>query len=515
MSKEKTIKKSEDGDFAKNLFKAADKLRKNIDAAEYKNVALGLVFLKYISDSFEELYQKLLDQKSDGANPEDIDEYRAMNVFYVPQEARWSYLYGRAKLPTIGEDLDKAMEAIEKLNPDLKGILPKVFARPNLDKASLGGLIDLIGDIALGDAQSRSKDLLGRVYEYFLGEFANAEGKKGGQFYTPKSIVKLMVEMIEPYKGRIYDPCCGSGGMFIMSEKFVKAHSGRIDDIAVYGQESNQTTYRLARMNMAIQSIDGTGIKWNTEGSFLKDEHKDLKADFILANPPFNVSDWSGELLQNDPRWQYGKPPVGNANFAWIQHMLYHLAPNGIMATVLANGSLSSQSSGEGDIRKALVDANLVDCIVMLPKQLFYNTGIPACIWFLSRKRVGNTDRKKKDEVLFIDASNTGFMADRTHKEFSDDDITMIAQTYHNWRTDGAYEDKKGFSKSATITDIKKHNYVLTPGRYVGITDAIDDGVSFEEKMTKLTIELKGQMEEEVRLNEEIKKQLANVGIKI
>lgn len=513
MVKSQSLQKAEP--FEKQLFKAADKLRKNIDAAEYKNVALGLVFLKYISDSFEELYQKLLDQKSDGANPEDIDEYRAVNVFYVPQEARWSYLYGRAKLPTIGEDLDKAMEAIEKLNPDLKGILPKVFARPNLDKASLGGLIDLIGDIALGDAQSRSKDLLGRVYEYFLGEFANAEGKKGGQFYTPKSIVKLMVEMIEPYKGRIYDPCCGSGGMFIMSEKFVDKHSGRKDDIAIYGQESNQTTYRLARMNMAIQGIDGTGIKWNTEGSFLKDEHKDLKADFILANPPFNVSDWSGELLQNDPRWQYGRPPAGNANFAWIQHMLYHLAPNGIMATVLANGSLSSQSSGEGEIRQALVDANLVDCIVMLPKQLFYNTGIPACIWFLSRKRVGNTDRKRKDEVLFIDASNTGFMADRTHKEFSDDDIAMIAQTYHNWRTGGEYEDKKGFSKSAIIAEIQKHNYVLTPGRYVGITDAIDDGIPFEEKMAKLTAELKDQMSEEQRLNEEIKKQLAKVGIEI
>ncbi len=502
--------------FEKNLFKAADKLRKNIDAAEYKNVALGLVFLKYISDSFEELYQKLVDKKSEGANPEDIDEYRAVNVFYVPQEARWSYLYGRAKLSTIGEDLDKAMEAIEKLNPDLKGILPKVFARPNLDKASLGGLIDLIGDVSLGDEASKSKDLLGKVYEYFLGEFANAEGKKGGQFYTPQSIVKLMVEMIEPYKGRVYDPCCGSGGMFIMSEKFIKSHSGRIDDLAIYGQESNQTTYRLARMNMAIQGIDGSGIKWNTEGSFLKDEHKDLKADFILANPPFNVSDWSGELLQNDPRWQYGKPPAGNANFAWIQHMLYHLAPNGIMATVLANGSLSSQSSGEGDIRKALVDADLVDCIVMLPKQLFYNTGIPACIWFLSRKRVGNADRKHNKEVLFIDASEVGFMADRTHKEFSDEDIRMIADTYHNWRTNnGKYEDKKGFSKSAEISDIQKHNYVLTPGRYVGITDSIDDGIPFEEKMTKLTAELKEQMAEEGRLNEEIKKQLAKVEINL
>jgi type I restriction enzyme M protein len=425
-------------------------------------------------------------------------------------------LYGRAKLPSIGEDLDKAMEAIEKQNPTLKGILPKVFARPNLDKASLGGLIDLIGDIALGNEEAKSKDLLGRVYEYFLGEFANAEGKKGGQFYTPKPIVKLMVEMIEPYKGRVYDPCCGSGGMFIMSEKFIKQHAGRLDDIAIYGQESNQTTYRLARMNMAIQGIDGSGIKWNTEGSFLKDEHKDLKADYILANPPFNVSDWSGELLQNDPRWQYGKPPAGNANFAWIQHMLYHLAPNGIMATVLANGSLSSQSSGEGDIRKALVDANLVDCIVMLPKQLFYNTGIPACIWFLSRKRVGNADRKLNDEVLFIDASETGYMADRTHRSFSDEDIIMLADTYHNWRkNNGKYEDKKGFCKSAKIADIQKHNYVLTPGRYVGITDAIDDGIPFEEKITKLTAELKDQMVEEGRLNDEIKKQLDKLGFKI
>lgn len=512
-----TDKKTKSEPFEKTLFKAADKLRKNIDAAEYKHVALGLVFLKYISDSFEELHAELEKEKAagTGADPEDIDEYRAKQIFYVPQEARWSYLHGRSKLPAIGEDLDKAMDAIEKLNPELKGILPKVYARPNLDKSSLGGLVDLIGNIALGDVISRSKDLMGRVYEYFLGEFANAEGKKGGQFYTPKSIVKLMVEMIEPYKGRIYDPCSGSSGMFVMSEKFIKSHSGRIDDIAVYGQESNQTTWKLSRMNLAIRGIDGSGVKWNAEGSFLKDAHPDLKADFILANPPFNVSDWGGELLQNDPRWQYGKPPVGNANFAWIQHMLYHLAPNGIMATVLANGSLSSQSSGEGDIRKALVDVNLVDCIVMLPKQMFYNTGIPACIWFLSRKRVGNTDRKKKDEVLFIDASDTGYMADRTHKEFSDDDIAMIAQTYHNWRTGGEYEDKKGFSKSATIAEIQKHNYVLTPGHYVGITDAIDDGIPFEEKMEKLTAELKEQMREEVRLNDEIKKQLAKVGIKL
>ena len=502
--------------FEKSLFKAADKLRKNIDAAEYKNIALGLVFLKYISDSFEELHTKLLSQKTEGADPEDIDEYRAVNVFFVPQEARWAYLHGRARLPSIGEDLDAAMEAIEKQNPTLKGILPKVFARPNLDKASLGGLIDLIGNIALGDEEAKSKDLLGRVYEYFLGEFANAEGKKGGQFYTPKSIVKLMVDMIEPYKGRVYDPCCGSGGMFIMSEKFTQSHAGRIDDLAIYGQESNQTTYRLARMNLAIRGIDGSGIKWNTEGSFLSDMHKDLKADYVLANPPFNVSDWSGELLQNDPRWQYGKPPTGNANFAWIQHMVLHLSPHGVMACVLANGSLSSQSSGEGDIRKALVDANLVDCIVMLPKQLFYNTGIPACIWFISRKRIGNGDRKRTDEVLFIDASEVGHMADRTHREFSNEDVAMIAGTYHEWRQkESKYEDKKGFSKSASIADIQKHNYVLTPGRYVGITDAVDDGIPFEEKMAKLTGELREQIVEEGRLNEEIKKQLEKVGIKL
>lgn len=504
--------------FEKTLFKAADKLRKNIDAAEYKNVALGLIFLKYISDSFEELHKKLLTSAGDhsGADPEDIDEYRAENVFFVPPTARWEYLHSRAKLPSVGEDLDKAMEAIEKINPTLKGILPKVFARPNLDKASLGGLIDLVGNIAIGSEEAKSKDLLGRVYEYFLGEFANAEGKKGGQFYTPKSIVKLMVEMIEPYKGRVYDPCCGSGGMFIMSEKFVQSHAGRIDDIAIYGQESNQTTYRLAQMNLAIRGIDGSGVKWNTEGSFMNDSHKDLKADYILANPPFNVSDWSGELLQSDPRWQYGKPPAGNANFAWLQHMIYHLSPNGVMACVLANGSLSSQSSGEGDIRKALVDADLVDCIVMLPKQLFYNTGIPACIWFISRKRVGNGDRKRTGELLFIDASELGFMADRTHREFADSDMDKIASTYHEWRKkDGTYTDAKGFSKSANITDISKHNYVLTPGRYVGIKDAIDDGISFEVKMEKLTGELKEQMEEEGRLNEEIKKQLAKVGISL
>lgn len=504
--------------FEKTLFKAADKLRKNMDAAEYKHIVLGLIFLKYISDSFEELYAKIKDGKGDfsGANPEDPDEYRAENVFFVPQIARWSYLHSRAKLPSIGKDIDDAMEAIEKENPTLKGILPKVYARPNLDKASLGGLIDLIGNIAIGDVVAKSKDLLGRVYEYFLGEFANAEGKKGGQFYTPKSIVRLMVEMIEPYKGRVFDPACGSGGMFIMSEKFVQSHQGNIDDISIYGQESNQTTYRLCRMNLAIRGIDGSQVKWNTEGSFLNDLHKDLKADFVLANPPFNDSDWSGELLRNDPRWQYGIPPVSNANYAWLQHMIYHLSPKGVMACVLANGSLSSQTNNEGEIRKALVENGLVDCIVALPKQLFYNTGIPACIWFISRKRAGNGDRKRTGEILFIDASEMGFMADRTHREFSDEDIAKISGTYHEWRRrDSKYEDVKGFCKSANIEEITKHNFVLTPGRYVGIKDEEDDGIPFEEKMAELTAKLSEQMKEEKRLDEEIKKQLKNVGFNL
>lgn len=501
--------------FEKTLFKAADKLRKNMDAAEYKHIVLGLIFLKYISDSFEELYSKIKAGGVDysGANPEDADEYRAENVFFVPHSARWSYLHSHAKLPSIGKDLDDAMEAIEKDNPTLKGILPKVYARPNLDKASLGGLIDMVGNIALGTEAAKSKDLLGRVYEYFLGEFANAEGKKGGQFYTPKSIVRIMVEMIEPYKGRVYDPACGSGGMFIMSEKFIKEHRGNVEDISIYGQESNQTTYRLCRMNLAIRGIDGSQVKWNTEGSFLNDTHKDLKADFVLANPPFNDSDWSGQLLQNDPRWQYGMPPASNANYAWLQHMIYHLSPQGVMACVLANGSLSSQTNNEGDIRKSLIEKDLVDCIVALPKQLFYNTGIPACIWFISRKRTGNGDRKRVGEILFIDASEVGHMADKTHREFSEDDMARVAGTYHEWRKrDGKYEDIKGFCKSAGIAEITKHNFVLTPGRYVGIEDEIDDGIPFADKIAGLTATLASQMAEEKKLDEEIKKQLKNVG---
>lgn len=509
------VKDSKTESFEKTLFKAADKLRKNMDAAEYKHIVLGLIFLKYISDSFEELYNKIKAGGADfaGANPEDADEYRAENVFFVPQIARWSHLHSRSKLPSIGKDLDDAMEAIEKENPTLKGILPKVYARPNLDKASLGGLIDMVGNIALGTEAAKSKDLLGRVYEYFLGEFANAEGKKGGQFYTPKSIVRIMVEMIEPYKGRVYDPACGSGGMFIMSEKFIKEHRGNVENISIYGQESNQTTYRLCRMNLAIRGIDGSQVKWNTEGSFLNDTHKDLKADFVLANPPFNDSDWSGQLLQKDPRWHYGMPPASNANYAWLQHMIYHLSPHGVMACVLANGSLSSQTNNEGDIRKSLIEKDLVDCIVALPKQLFYNTGIPACIWFISRKRTGNGDRKRTGEILFIDASEVGHMADKTHREFSEEDMARVAGTYHEWRKrDGKYEDIKGFCKSAGIAEITKHNFVLTPGRYVGIEDEIDDGIPFADKIAGLTAKLAEQMAEEKKLDEEIKKQLKNVG---
>ncbi len=500
------MSKEQNGNFEAQLFKAADKLRKNIDAAEYKNVALGLIFLKYISESFAELYDKLAaDEFSD---PEDRDEYVAENIFFVPEKARWKNIQEKAKLPTIGQELDDAMESIEKENPDLRNVLPKVFGKPNLDKTSLGQLIDLISNTELKATSENSKDLFGRVYEYFLGEFANAEGKKGGQFYTPKSIVKLMVEMIEPYKGRVYDPACGSGGMFVMSEKFVQEHQGNIKDITIYGQESNQTTWKLSKMNLAIRNINSKFVTWNTEGSFLKDAHPDLKADFVIANPPFNQSDWGRDILQDDARWKYGVPPAGNANFGWMQHMLYHLAPNGVMATVLANGSLSSNASGEGDIRKKLIENGLVECIVALPKQLFYNTGIPACIWFLRRERLA-----RKNEVLFIDASEMGFLKDRVHREFTDDDMDKISETYHNWRKHPEqYEDIKGFCKSAQRDEVEKHGFVLTPGRYVGITDAIDDGVPFEEKMQKLTSTLKEQFAKEEVMNAEIKKQLAKIG---
>jgi len=500
--------------FEAQLFKAADKLRKNIDAAEYKHIVLGLIFLKYISDSFGELYSKLKEGKGkfEGADPEDQDEYKAENVFWVPKNARWSYLHSRAKLPTIGKDLDEAMELIEKDNPTLKGILPKVYAKPNLDKSALGGLIDLIGNIALGDEAAKSKDILGKVYEYFLGEFALAEGKKGGQFYTPKSIVKLLVEMIEPYKGRVFDPCCGSGGMFVMSEKFVKEHQGLLNDISIYGQESNQTTWKLCRMNLAIRGIDGSQVKWNNEGSFLKDAHPDLKADFILANPPFNDSDWSGELLQNDGRWKYGTPPKSNANFAWVQHFVYHLAPKGVAGFVLAKGSLTSKSSGEDVIRKNLIKEGLVDCIVNLPAKLFLNTQIPASLWFLSNKRHGfNGDRKRKNEILFIDARDLGHLINRRTKEFSDEDIEKVATTYHEWRKkDGDYKEIAGFCASVPIEKVRELDYILSPGRYVGLPEEEDD-FDFAEQFTSLKAEFEKQLKEEEKLNQRILQNLNKI----
>ncbi len=497
----------------KQLWKAADKLRKNIDAAEYKHVVLGLIFLKYISDAFEELYAKLKSGKDEYADPEDKDEYKAENVFFVPEIARWSYLQSRAKLPTIGKDVDNAMDAIEKDNPSLKDVLPKVYARGNLDPTSLGGLIDLISNISIDEAKARSADVLGHVFEYFLGEFALAEGKKGGQFYTPKSVVELLVEMLEPYKGRVFDPCCGSGGMFVQSEKFVLQHQGKVNDISIYGQESNQTTWRLCKMNLAIRGIDSSQVKWNNEGSFLNDAHKDLKADFVIANPPFNDSDWSGDLLRKDGRWQYGVPPAGNANYAWIQHFLYHLSPTGTAGFVMAKGSLTSKSSGEGEIRKAIIEARLVDCIVNLPAKLFLNTQIPACLWFLSRSKANGGYRNRRDEILFIDARNMGHLINRRTRELSDEDIQKIASTYHEWRNEnGKYEDIKGFCASVHIEKVKELDYVLTPGRYVGLPDEEDD-FDFNERFTTLKAEFETQIKEEAELNKRILENLNRIKV--
>ncbi len=434
-----------------------------MDAAEYKHIVLGLIFLKYISDAFSEMHNNL--ERDSLGDEEDKDEYIAENVFWVPKEARWDYLQNNAKKPEIGKYLDNAMDAIEKENPPLRGVLPKDYAKESLDKQRIGELINLIGTIGLGDSENISKDILGRVYEYFLGQFANAEGKKGGQFYTPRSIVKLLVEMIEPYSGRIFNPCCGSGGMFVQSEKFVEEHQGKIGDISIYGQESNQTTWKLCKINLAIRGIDAK-VEWGD--SFHNDKHRDLKADYILANPPFNDKDYKGEMLAEDPRWKYGVPPIRNANFAWVQNFIYHLAPTGIAGFVLANGSMSG-SGVEGKIREKIVDADLVDCMVALPSQLFYNTAIPACLWFVSRDKTNGRFRDRSGEVLFIDAREMGLMADRTHRELEDKDVARIADTYHAWRGEGGeYEDIKGFSKSVKLDEVKKHEYILTPGRYVG-----------------------------------------------
>jgi type I restriction enzyme M protein len=493
--------------FEAQLFLAADKLRKNLEPSDYKHVALGLIFLKHISNAFEAKRAALL--LEDPTAAEDPDEYLAENVFWVPKEARWLHLQAKAKQSTIGKLIDEAMTAIEKANPGLKGVLPKDYNRPALDKVMLGELIDLVSGIAMGEPGDKAKDILGRVYEYFLGGFAGSEGKRGGEFYTPRSVVRVLVEMLEPYKGRVYDPCCGSGGMFVQSEKFVESHGGRIGDIAIYGQESNYTTWRLAKMNLAVRGIDAD-IRWNNEGSFHKDDLKDLRFDYVLANPPFNVSDWGGERLREDARWTYGAPPIGNANYAWLQHILWHLAPKGTAGVVLANGSMSSGQSGEDTIRKAMVDADVVDCMVSLPGQLFYSTQIPACLWFLARnKNLGGKWRDRRGEVLFIDARKLGTLVDRTRKEFSDEDIAAIANTYHAWRgekTAGPYADVPGFCKAAKLVDIQSHNYVLTPGRYVGAADAEDEDVPFPVRFAQL----KGQLIEQLDASDKGNKRVRN-----
>ncbi len=498
--------------FEAKLWAAADALRNNMDAAEYKHVVLGLIFLKYISDAFEAKHAELEAQRKQGADPEDPDEYRAVRIFWVPPEARWQYLKSMAPQPTIGQLVDDAMSAVERDNPQLKGVLPKDFARAGLDKQRLGQIINLVSDIALGSAADRAKDTLGRVYEYFLSRFASAEGKSGGQFYTPSHVVRVLVEMLAPYKGRVYDPCCGSGGMFVSSEKFIEAHSGKLGDISIYGQESNYTTWRLAKMNLAIRGIDAQIGHGDT---FHNDAHPDLKADWVLANPPFNDSDWRGELLKDDKRWVYGVPPAGNANYAWVQHFIHHLAPTGLAGFVLANGSMSSNQSGEGEIRKAIIEADLVDCMVALPGQLFYSTQIPVCLWFLARNKNNGRFRDRRGETLFIDARKLGSMADRTHRELTDDDLAKIAGIYHAWRGDkdaGKYVDVSGFCKAAKLDDIREHGHVLTPGRYVGAGAIEDDGEPFEGKMKRLATTLREQQAEAAKLDASIAVNLKELG---
>jgi len=466
----------------------ADALRGSMDAAEYKHVVLGLVFLKYISDAFEEHRAHLVADSLKGADPEDPDEYRAASIFWVPPEGRWERLKAQAKQPDIGQLVDDAMVGIERDNKILKDVLPKDYARPSLDKQRLGQLIDLITNVRVGDRASRSKDVLGRVYEYFLSQFANAEGKKGGEFYTPRCVVKLLVEMFQPYRGRVYDPCCGSAGMFVQSVAFIRAHGswngngGKAQsDLSIYGQESNYTTWRLARMNLAIRGIDGQ----ITHGdAFHNDQHPDLRADFVLANPPFNVSDWRGELLREDKRWRYGVPPVSNANFAWVQHMIHHLAPTGTAGFVLANGSMSSNQSGEGEIRNAIIEADLVDCIVALPPQLFYSTQVSVCLWFIAKDKGGDGHRDRRGETLFIDAREMGSMVDRVHAELTDAEVGRIVRCYRSWLgaapgTD--FRDEPGFARSVTKAEITAHRHALVPGRYVGFARQAESDWSSEE----------------------------------
>jgi type I restriction enzyme M protein len=526
--------------FERELWQAADALRSNMDAAEYKHVVLGLIFLKYISDAFEEQHAKLDAERNQGADPEDPDEYRAVNIFWVPKEARWANLKAAAKQPTIGKSVDEAMLAIERDNPSLKGVLPKDYAHPRLDKQRLGQLIDLIGNLLLGGEAYRSRDILGRAFEYFLSQFASAEGKKGGQFYTPRCIVRVLVEMLAPYKGRVYDPCCGSGGMFVQSVEFVKAHAsgngngGKAKaDVSIFGQESNHTTWRLAKMNLAIRQIENNLGKEHAD-SFHQDLHPDLKADYVLANPPFNDSDWRGETLRDDKRWKYGMPPAGNANYAWVQHFIYHLAPTGMAGFVLANGSMSSNQSGEGEIRKNIIEADLVDCMVAMPGQLFYSTQIPVCLWFMARDKKGSPSpltgegkgggdfRDRRGQTLFIDARKLGTLIDRVHRDLTDEDIAKIADTYHAWRSGAGhsresgipviYQDIPGFCKSATLDEIRHHGHILTPGRYVGAAAVEDDGEPFEEKMKRLTVALREQMHEGRKLDDAIAANLKELG---
>lgn len=511
--------------FEATLWKAADKLRGSMDASEYKHVVLGLIFLKYVDDAFSERREALAAElAADGIAGDEAesllesrDEYTSQGVFWIPPEARWDFLLAQAKQPEIGKLLDGAMDAIEAENPSLRGVLPKNFARPSLDVRRLGELVDVIAGLGLGSAEHREKDLLGRVYEYFLGRFASAEGKGGGEFYTPRNVVQLLVEMIEPYKGRVYDPCCGSGGMFVQSERFVEAHGGRRNDISIYGQELNDTTWRLAKMNLAIRGIEShLGPRWGD--SFHDDLHKDLKADYILANPPFNISDWGGEQLRDDLRWSYGTPPAGNANYAWLQLMAAKLSPRGVAGIVLANGSLSTQQSGEGEIRRRMVEDDLVECIVALPGQLFYTTQIPVSLWFLNRNKRNGSGRgnwrDRRGEALFIDARKLGVLVDRTHRELTSDEIDLIARAYHAWRGEaeaGEYADVPGFCASAKVELVTEHGFVLTPGRYVGAEDLKDDGEPIAEKLARLKAELFAAFDESERLQQRVREALERV----
>jgi type I restriction enzyme M protein len=513
-------------DLQKTLWAAADKLRSNMDAAEYKHVVLGLIFLKYISDAFDErkseLRKSFADPKHDlyigddsqiPAMLEDRDYYTMANVFWVPESARWESIRNQAKQHDIGKRIDDALIAIEQDNARLKGILDKRFARTQLEDGKLGELIDLVSSIGFGE-KDKAKDVLGQVYEYFLGQFASAEGKKGGQFYTPASVVRVLVEVLSPHKGKVYDPCCGSGGMFVQSEKFMESHGGKFGDISIYGQEANPTTWRLVAMNLAIRGMD-FNLGKEPADTFHRDQHPDLRADYILANPPFNISDWGGDKLQSDPRWVYGTPPAGNANYAWLQHMLWHLKPTGTAGVVLANGSMSSNTNNEGSIRKAMVEGDVVEVMVALPPQLFFNTQIPACLWFLAKDKSKN-GRNRKGEFLFIDARKLGRMETRVIRVFDDADIEKIASTVHAWRQDGetdaTYADEAGFCRSVKLDEIKEHGYVLTPGRYVGTEETEDDDEAFVEKMATLTAKLAEQMKQGKELDALICEKLAKLG---